>query len=1000
MKLPFINQRTIILVAILAIISLFWFGTNPGAHAQGRFPKPSGHVNDFADVLNATTKQRLEKVLENLKERTGIDFVIATVKSSGAEDLYDYSLRIANDWNIGVPTSPKKTVLLAIAGDNGKFLAHISKGARADLPDGLIGDMGQRMHAKIESAGYSEGLLTGIQTFANGLGERNNFTFADLDQRQAQDLIAEQQRPRMVESPAAQPVETPSAQPTQTPSAQPSQSPTAPAVETPAVRATETPSPEATATVAPATPVAGSPQPTATASGSPQAQPSETPAIATPSLTPSATPLGTQSPSASPQTTESPAAVQNATPVESPAAQSSPSVANDPNQNSAGNSARATRSPGPGKTTTTPPANPEDEKEEVEVTLALPPDKRIEILKAFIATHPQSVAVPRAHELIVVAHALLGDQKLQAGDIEGGLQQFRLAISEAPADMPDRLFTEVIARIPTNLFLRGQRAAAIETAHQAEAMAKQNPKRLAAVAGFYLVIEDANEASRLAELATQAGPDSAVAHQALGTARHIALRLDEAESEYARARALDPKSASVRMALADLKRAAGKFEEALALYREQLQADPKNNSARAGSVVSLLELGKKDEADQELNTALQDKDQARNLPLLVGAAYWFLAHNDPARGLELADKAVALEPRYSWAQIALARALIANKRPQEAETSLRYVRQFSRFPTLDYELANMLAAIGLYDEAAAELAHSFSIKGGQIETMLAGRYAAHAASFTELLAPERRAVIFQSRPADTDANAKMLKALLALNTALNPPEGSAPNEDELVAIAQDFTGGDDAMRTYRQVYVADKLVRKGVALSTAIDLMDQATRGVEAALSTPVATLAVQPDEYSDLRAKALAQGGTPRIPDAPRAALSGLLRGRIEDLAGVALFKLDKSADAVAHLRRAVNAAPEGTPLWRSAMWHLGAALEASGKNDQALLYYIKSYVAGAPDPARRSVIENVYKKVNGTLEGLDDKIGPGFATASPTPAATPDATPTQSPTPGANAG
>jgi len=959
MKLPFINQRTIIFVVILAVISLFWFGASRGAHAQERLPKPSGHVNDFAELLDATTRQRLEKILENLKERSGIDFVIATVKSTGAEDLYDYSLRIANDWNVGVPTSAKKTVLLAIAGDNGKFLAHISKGARADLPDGLIGDMGQRMRAIIATAGYNEGLLAGIKTFANGIGERNNFTFADLDRHSAEDLIAEQQRPRMVESPTAQPTETPAA------------------------RATETPAPEATATVSPAASVTESPRPTATpeASVSPQAQPSETPVVTTP-------PPAAPSPSASPQTNESPAAVQTATPVESPVAQSSPSITNDPTPNIAGNSARPTRSPVAGKTPATPPANPDDEKEEVEVTLALPADKRLDVLKAFIAAHPQSVAAPRAYELIVVAHALVGDQKLHEGDVEGGLQQFRLAISDAPNDIPDRLFTEVIARIPTNLFLLGQRAAAIDMAHQAEAMAKQNPKRLAAVAGFYLVIEDANEAGRLAELATQAGPDSAVAHQALGTARHIALRLDEAESEYARALALDPKSAGARVALADLKRGAGRFEEALALYREQLRVDPKNNSARAGFVVSLLELGKRDEADQELNTALQDKDQARNLPLLVGAAYWFLAHNDPARGLELAEKAVALEPRYSWAQIALARALIANKRPQDAERSLRYVRQYSRFPTLDYELANLLAAIGLYDDAAAELARSFSIKGGQVETMLAGRYAAHAASFTELLAPERRAVIFQSRPADTDGNAKMLKALLALNISLNPPAGSAPNEDELVAIARDFTAGDDEMRTYRQVYVADKLVRKGVALSTVIDLMDQATNGVEVALSAPAATLAVQPDEYSDIRAKALAQGGTPRIPDAPRAALSGLLRGRIEDLAGVALFKLDKAADAVARLRRAVNAAPEGTPLWRAAMWHLGGALEATGKNDQALPYYIKSYVAGPPDAARRSVIENIYKKVNGTLEGLDDKIGPGFAaaTASPSPAPTPE--------------
>ena len=81
----------------------------------------------------------------------------------------------------------------------------------------------------------------------------------------------------------------------------------------------------------------------------------------------------------------------------------------------------------------------------------------------------------------------------------------------------------------------------------------------------------------------------------------------------------------------------------------------------------------------------------------------------------------------------------------------------------------------------------------------------------------------------------------------------------------------------------------------------------------------------------------------------------------------------------------PQGTPLWRMSLWHLGSALEANGKSDQALLYYIKSYVAGAPDAARRSVIENVYKKVNGTLDGLDDKIGPVAVTTTATPVPTP---------------
>jgi uncharacterized membrane protein YgcG/tetratricopeptide (TPR) repeat protein len=971
MKLPFINRRAIAFTISLALMAIIWAVANPRVDAQGnRLPKPKGHVSDLANVLDAATKHRLETVLENLKQRSGVDFVIAVVPSVGTEDIYDYSLWLANDWNIGGQSSPSKSLLLVITADTSRIFTQFSKSARADLPDGLIGEMGRRIREKTPSSGFSLGLVAGVKTFVDRLGEQKDFTFEALDQQQGAQDIA-QTRPRVVQSPAEQPAETPAAQPVATATPPDVPSPTPTPQETPPAQPTPTATPEATPT---ATPEAS---PTATPITVESPQPAET--VPPPIPSPSESPVTMASPSALPEMIASPSPVGpvSATPSETPDA--SPTAPATTERLTA-NTARPNRTPA-----ATGPSNPDDDKEEVEVTLALPAEKRIEALKAFIAAHPRSVAVPRANELIIVAHAMLGDQKLQAGDVEGGLQHFRLAISEAPADMTDRLFTEVVARIPMNLFLRGQRAAATDAAHQVEALAKLNPKRLLAVTEFFLAIENAAEANRLGELLVQMAPESAPAHQALGAARHIGLRLDDAENEYARALALDPKSASARVALADMKRAAGKTEEALALYREQLQAVPKHNSAKAGLVVSLLELGKKDEAETELNSALQDKDQARNLPLMVGAAYWFIAHNDATRGLELAQRAVAVEPRYSWAQIALARALLANRRPLEAERSLRFVRQFSRFATLDYELANALASMGLYDEAAQELARSFALKDGQIETRLAGRSVARAASFAELLSPERRAAIFQPNAADTDANAKRMKALLAFETGLAQ---TSPNEDELIAIAQDFVAGNDEMRTFRQLYVAGKFLRKGVALSTVVELMDQATSGVEAALSAAAATVAVQPEELADIRARALAQGGTPSVPDAPRSALSGILRGRIEDIAGMALFNLDKPVEAATRLRRAVSASPEGTPLWRTALWHLGSALEAGGKGDQALLFYIKSYVAGAPDPARRAVIENVYKKVNGTLDGLDDKIGPGFSTATaptPTPSPTP---------------
>lgn len=914
MKLSFLNHRAIALGVMLSLLGVA-IGANPRAGAQGRkLPKRSGHINDIAEIIDAATKQRLEKVLENLQQKTGIDFVVATVKTSGNEDLYDYSVRIATSWNVG-PASREESLLLVFASNSSNFMTHVSSTARAKVSDDLISQTGKTLREELGgSSAFSGALLAGLRTFVDQLGAKDNFNFAALD-TESGNLAVVRERRRTVENPIAQPSENP--QPT------PVDSPLPPAAMT-----ATTPSPEAS---------------------------------------PSASSVPTDSPASSPSPVEAPSVKPNEIAIQQPSPTATVNVV-----------AVNSRSTKPTDRKSNTPANPEDEKEEVELTLTLPVDKRIDALKNFIAAHPTSVAVPRANELIVVAHALMGEQKMQSGDAQGGLQEFRLAITEAPNDMPDRLFTEVIARIPFNLFFRGMRDAAFEMARQAEAAAKPKAKRLLSLTEFYLAIENADEASRLAEAALQLEPESAQAHQALAAARHIALRLEDAESEYARALALDPKSGPARMGVADMKRAGGNFEAALALYREQLQADSKSKPARAGMILSLLELGKRAEAETELSAALADKDQSRNLPLLAGAAYWFLAHNDPARGLDLAQKAVTLEPRYSWGQIALARAAIADKRPLPAERGLRFARQYSRFPTLDYELASMLASIGLYDEAFGELQRSFTIKNGEIETKLAGRTAAHAASFTELLAPERRAAIFQKTPADTEANANILKSLLAFNTALNQPSTS---EDDLVALGQQFTKGDDAMRTYRQVYVAERFLKKGVALSTIVELMDQAMTGVEQALSVAAATLAVQPEELGNVRAQALARGETPEVPDAPRTALSGILRGRIEDMAGMALFRMDKPAEAVTRLRRAVNSATEGTPLWRSALWHLGAALDANGKSDQALLYYIKSYVHGPPDPARRSIIETVYKKVNGTLDGLDDKIGAPAAGSKPTP-------------------
>jgi len=917
------------LLTVIPAVGLFLLiSANPFAQSQ-KLPAPSSHVSDFAGVIDANTKTRLDNLLKGVKDKSKIALYVAVVDSTGAQEISAFSQQLARDWNIGWKTSRDKTLLLVVSAASKSSFTQFTRSAQADLPDGVLGEMSYRMSGPLNDGRIAEAVDSGIHVFANALAEKIGFKVSDIETStvavatdspqqvlvSAKDQDTPRTRPRSVRDvPKAEAQATPP--PVESPKTEPTPS------ESPAAEPTETPKPEPTPAESPRT------EPT----------PEEAP----------------KTEATKPGRKKTPAAAPKSAPVK--------------------------------QKTAAELANQElDEIDEVELTLTKPLPERAVKLKEFLDTHPDSKARPRAVELLISTHAGLGDQKLKNGDVAGGIEQLMHAIDEADTSISEKLFAGVIAQIPMNLYLRGEREAAYKAAQSIETKFGNDPKRLLEMAGFYLGVERGADTVRLAESAVKLAPDMAEAHRMLAVGLHISLRLDEAAAEYKKTLELDPKSKVSRGSLADLYRAAGKNEEALALYNEQLAADPKDKAALAGKVIALFELHRSDEANSALQAALAD--EPRNLPLLSGAAYWLAAHDNSEKALEFAIKATALEPRYTWAQIALARALLGVKRPLDAERSLRFARQYGKFPTMTYELANVLASMGLYDEAAEVLRESFTIKGDQIQAYLAGRVQVSEASFIDLLAPERRAGIYQPASADTAANAKMMKALLALNTAITPAEGQKIDEAAAVAAAKDFASGSDSMRAFRQVYAASRLARNGVGVNTVLDLIAEARRATDEALKVPGATLAVQADEFRDMRASALSAGNVPDVAPAPAAVLANIYKGRLEDLEGWALFNDEKYPDAVVHLKKAAEMLPAETPAWRSALWHLGVALEQSGQKEQALDAYIKSY-KGEPEPSavRRSVIEQLYKRVNGSLDGLEEKLGAatGVAVSSSTPATT----------------
>ena len=607
-----------------------------------------------------------------------------------------------------------------------------------------------------------------------------------------------------------------------------------------------------------------------------------------------------------------------------------------------------------------------DEKEEFESAVGQSlASVRIAALQKFLKDFPESEMHTRAREVIVSSRAELADEKLRLSEIEEGIKLFKLAVEEAPTTISDRFFSGLLVKFPANLFFRGQRKAANEVAKMIEEKVADNPKRLLGLATFYLSTENASEAKRLAEKSIELDPNSSAAHHTVGFAHRLNFDLEKAAGSFQKALEVDSESVVSKISLAEMKRALGNANEAVTLYREILVSDPTNSNAQTGLALSLFDSGNKDEAEAEMSKSLAQNP--KNLVLLVGAAYWYAANENGAKAVELSEQVLAFEQRYTWTYIAMARGFMQQNDPLSAERTLLAARQYGNFPTLEYELASTRLAAGFYKEAAEGLRNSFTVEDGVLKTKLGGRVEREADNFIDLLSLERRASIFQSKPADTEENSRLLKNLLQFSEGL---ESDVGGDDTLRVSADKFISGEDRSKFHRQIYVANRLLEKKKALPKVLEITKEAVAGVDDALDVPSASAAVLAEELYESRKLAVAQGRTIIVPQISRPTLSKIMRGRIEEISGWALYQQEKPEEAKSRLRLASSVLPSDSAWSRSTMWKIGTILEGEGKSEEALDAYIKGYFAEEQSTAKKFVIENLYSNIHGNLDGLAERL------------------------------
>lgn len=106
--------------------------------AQDLPAQPTGHVNDFANMLNSSQKQQLETKLRNYRDTTTTVIAVATLKNLNGISIEETATTLFNEWNIW-EGDKDNGVLILVAQQERKMRIEVGYGLEGAIPDVMAG---------------------------------------------------------------------------------------------------------------------------------------------------------------------------------------------------------------------------------------------------------------------------------------------------------------------------------------------------------------------------------------------------------------------------------------------------------------------------------------------------------------------------------------------------------------------------------------------------------------------------------------------------------------------------------------------------------------------------------------------------------------------------------------------------------------------------------------------------------------------------------------------
>ncbi len=126
------------------------------------FPQLTGRVVDQAGVMSADSRSAIETKLKDLEDKSGIQLVVATVKSLQGSDIETYANQLFRTWKLG-QAQKNNGVLLLVAPAEHKVRIEVGYGLEGTLTDALSSVIiSSAIVPRFKTNDYSGGIERGV----------------------------------------------------------------------------------------------------------------------------------------------------------------------------------------------------------------------------------------------------------------------------------------------------------------------------------------------------------------------------------------------------------------------------------------------------------------------------------------------------------------------------------------------------------------------------------------------------------------------------------------------------------------------------------------------------------------------------------------------------------------------------------------------------------------------------------------------------------------------